>query len=137
MFFWRSTAELLGGLDSRLGAGTGLCAAEDIDFIYRGLKAGTGVLVAPDIEVLHWGKRAYGDGSASKLVSGSFLGIGAMYGMHARRGDLMAMGHQAVESSAALAYVCRQIATRRRPIGLRRTHSLLMGFAKGLLAKGA
>lgn len=83
----RAWIERLGGFDSRLGTGSPGQAAEDADLIYRLLLAGGAIRYEPDAVVLHERQTA-----AQRLASRASYGhgIGALCGLHLRRGDLAA-----------------------------------------------
>jgi GT2 family glycosyltransferase len=83
----REWIERIGGFDSRLGAGSPGKAAEDADLIYRLLGAGGAVRYEPDAVVYHERQTA-----AQRLASRASYGygIGALCGLHLRRGDAYA-----------------------------------------------
>jgi hypothetical protein len=90
MMVRRSVFSVIGPFDVRLGAGTPACSAEDLDFIYRGLKRGLVVRYSPAPHVLH----AHGRRSAAteaELSKGYLAGRGAFYAKHALRGDWNAL----------------------------------------------
>ena len=78
----------VGGFDERLGAGSHGRAAEDADLIYRLLVMGARVRYEPEAIVYH--ERL---SNARRLAtrSGYGYGVGALCGMHLRRGDLFAL----------------------------------------------
>ncbi len=76
MIIGREVFDRIGLFDVRLGAGTGLAAAEETDFVYRALKASIPVSYEPDLLVFHRHgrtKRAETD----KLMRGYMIGTGA------------------------------------------------------------
>jgi len=79
----RDTANALGGFDERLGAGSALCAGEDVDMTLRMLSAGHAVFETPAVRVTHHRFVSWSDGA--RLVGGYWRGAGAAIGKHLRR----------------------------------------------------
>lgn len=75
----------LGGFDRRLGPGTSLAAAEDIDFNYRLLKAGYRAATTPEVWVFHHQWRPQ-EGLPADMRRRSF-GQAAFCAKHLRSGD--------------------------------------------------
>ncbi len=68
----------IGAFDVKLGPGTRLVAAEDLDYLYRVVRAGHQIHYAPDILVLHNHGRSTAE-ELEKLTRGYLLGRGAFY----------------------------------------------------------
>lgn len=84
----RSAFLSVGGLDERLGPGTAMGAAEDIDLNYRLLKAGCTAVTTPDVYVLHHQWRSPQDlpGDLRRRCYGQ----AAFCAKHLRQGDRFA-----------------------------------------------
>jgi GT2 family glycosyltransferase len=87
----RSAFVAAGGFDVRLGAGTAQASGEDKDFVYRVLRRNYRVLVDADNIVTHWGARYVGDGTAARLLSGSWSSIGVTSALLLRQADPFAL----------------------------------------------
>ena len=97
-----SVFEAIGAFDVRLGAGTSVHSAEDLDFFYRCLKHGVTLRYSPLPHVHHaHGRRT--STAASELAKGYVAGRGAFYFKHALRGDRTALKHLYWEIRAPLA----------------------------------
>ncbi len=87
MAFSRKVFEGVGGFDPRLGKGTSLGSAEDLDLLYRALKKQLAIVYVPEAVVVH----AHGRASMSSLqqVNDEYAkGRGGFYWKHVVRGDL-------------------------------------------------
>lgn len=85
MILRRETFQELGGFDLRLGPGTSLLGAEDIDYNYRLLKAGKRAVSTPEIWLLHHQWRAQ-DYLPPDFFKRNF-GHAAFCAKHIRQGD--------------------------------------------------
>jgi hypothetical protein len=81
----------LGGFDRRLGAGTSQASSEDAHFVYRAVRDRRGVRIDAENVVIHWGARSVDDGAATRLLDGSWRGVGACSGILLTAGDLFAL----------------------------------------------
>lgn len=90
MAFGRAVMDRIGLFDVRLGAGTRLQAAEDIDFVCRAFINGVPVTYEPALIVHHDHGRS-GDEEAYRMMRGYSIGAGAMLVKHlfAGRTDLL------------------------------------------------
>ena len=92
----------IGPFDARLGAGTSVHSAEDLDFFYRCLKHGVTLRYSPLPQVQHAHGRRTAT-AANELAKGYVAGRGAFYFKHALRGDMTALKHLYWEIRAPLA----------------------------------
>jgi GT2 family glycosyltransferase len=76
MVFRREALQSIGGFDERLGAGTSLRSAEDVDAFFRVLEAGWKLVYEPDACVLH---DQWREGESLALRYGYGLGGGAFW----------------------------------------------------------
>ena len=79
MAFGRPVVEEIGPFDVRFGAGTALRAAEDTEFVYRGLKAGIPIIYDPSMAISHDHGRTGLDAQV-RLERGYAIGIGGLVG---------------------------------------------------------
>jgi GT2 family glycosyltransferase len=125
MSFRRRAFEEVGGFDELLGPGAHFVAMEDQEMSYRVLRAGYALLHVPDATVIHYGFRDWV--SASGLIRRTYVAIAAAYMKHARQRDPVAVLLLLQQGWLATLNVVRNVAMRRRPIGLGRLGSLLIG----------
>jgi GT2 family glycosyltransferase len=76
MVFRREALESIGSFDERLGAGTPMRSAEDVDAFFRVLEAGWTLVYEPDASVLH---DQWREGESLGLRYGYGLGSGAFW----------------------------------------------------------
>jgi glycosyltransferase involved in cell wall biosynthesis len=127
----RSTFLQLGGFDTRLGGGTSLRSSEDINLTYRVLRRGMPVLIDGTNQVVHWGARPIADGSSHNLLTGSWFGFGANYGLLAGDGDLAAVVPFLRELGSGVAGLALDVSRGRRAnFGL--VASAVNGFVTGV-----
>lgn len=87
MIIGRPVFERVGLFDVRLGAGTALRSAEDIDLLYRAFKAGVPISYDPDLVVFHHhGRTSLAE--VDKLMHDYVVGYGAFAMKHLLDGDL-------------------------------------------------
>jgi GT2 family glycosyltransferase len=82
----RAALARVGTFDPRLGAGTTVRAAEDLDLFNRLLKSGARIRYEPDVRILH----AHGRRESAQIAAlsrGYALGRGAFYAKHVLAGD--------------------------------------------------
>jgi GT2 family glycosyltransferase len=125
MAFRRSAFEAIGGFDEMLGPGAYFVAMEDQEASYRVLRAGYALLHVPDARVIHYGFRDWASGG--RLIRRTYVAIAAAYMKHLRMGDPVAGLLLLQELARAVFNVADNAARRRRPIGLGRLGSLLVG----------
>lgn len=78
MVMRREAVQTIGFFDERLGAGSPIPSAEDVDWCLRGYFAGIAVEYVPDMAIAHFhGRKTPQD--ANKLMSGYLAGTGALY----------------------------------------------------------
>jgi glycosyltransferase involved in cell wall biosynthesis len=75
-----------GLFDTRLGAGTRVGSAEDVDIFYRALKAGMKTCYSPTMRICHAHGRV-DEATVSTLKDSYVRGRGALYCKHLLRGD--------------------------------------------------
>ncbi len=126
----RSTYEQVGPFDELLGAGAPLRSAEDVDYVLRVVRQGMKVYHSAAARVVHYGFRPWA--SASGLMKGAGLGIGAMYAKQVRAGNLFAMLLLLSEWRGRVWDVLRNVLRGRRPLGANTLLYQLKGFWRGL-----
>jgi len=127
--FRRRTFMELGGFDERLGVGSALYGAEDIDLNYRLLRGGFAVGSTPHVRMLHhqWRDQA----EIPRLLYRYNLAHSAFCAKHLRRGDTRVMrlvARQLVDDGRMLASAFR----RRSPLRARAAGWRLVGTVQGL-----
>lgn len=120
----RHVLDTLGNFDERLGAGSSVGSAEDIDFFYRAVRAGMRIDYLPQCVLFH-GHGRVTHAELSQIQRHYMLGRGAFYAKHALRGD-KAIGKAFVYESISL-----MRSTRERPFS--RNSLKFLGY----LLKGA
>lgn len=128
----RNVLEQVGGFDECLGPGGRFRASVDWDVAYRALRAGFVVVQDPDDLVWHWGARAYGDGSAQRLVRNYFYGIGAGLTKYARCGDAVAAYTLLRFCAKEIRSLAANLLVRRRATGAGHVWYLLLGAVRAL-----
>lgn len=124
----REWAKRIGGFDERLGAGSPGRAAEDADILYRLLVAGAHVRYEPGAIVYH--ERLSNERRlATRAAYGH--GIGAVCGLHLRRGDLFALPMMGSWTRTVARQLWRATAARDRS-GLVQGWLSVRGTAAGL-----
>ncbi|MEA2312351.1 MAG: hypothetical protein QOE28_2319 [Solirubrobacteraceae bacterium] len=130
MVIRRTAFRELGGFDERLGPGSPLFGAEDIDLNYRLLRSGRTVASTPAVRMVHHQWRD--DTALPRLMYGYNLGHSAFCAKHLRQGDLGALrlvARQALDDVRMLASAIRRRSwLRARVAGWR-----ARGTARGLL----
>ena len=77
MFLRRSTLEMIGRFDERLGPGTACRASEDTDYFYRAYLKGVRLEIVPDMVISHFhGRKAESD--RTRLLVNYSFGNGAL-----------------------------------------------------------
>jgi hypothetical protein len=117
----------LGGFDPALGPGGAFKAAggEDSDMLVRAVAAGYKVLDADHPPVLHLGLRSAEE--ARDLVPSYAFGIGAAYAKHLRLGTRPGKALLVQWSWRYVWGAVKNLALRRRPLGLNFLKQLLLG----------
>jgi glycosyltransferase involved in cell wall biosynthesis len=126
----RSTSARVGPFDELLGAGAPLKSAEDVDYVLRATRRGIGVYHCAAARVVHYGFRPWS--SASSLMKGAGLGIGAMYAKQVRAGHLFAALLLLSELGGRAWDVLRNALRGQRPLGANTLLYELKGFWRGL-----
>jgi glycosyltransferase involved in cell wall biosynthesis len=126
----RSTYEQVGPFDALLGAGAPLKSAEEVDYVLRVVRRGIGVYHCAAARVVHYGFRPWA--SASGLMKGAGLGIGAMYAKQVRAGNLFATLLLLSELRGRAWDVLRNALRGRRPLGANTLLYELKGLWRGL-----
>ncbi len=129
MAFRREVIENVGGFDADFGAGAPLVSAEDIEFIFRGIRKHQKLVYCPDLLVTHDHGRRTQD-QADALMKSYLVGRGAMYAKHILRGDfqMMRLAGRELRQNAGAAVV--DLVHLRLPRKQARTLRLLgSGFA--------
>jgi len=121
-------ARAIGGFDEWLGAGGHFPSCEDGDFAYRMLANGWSLHHVPEAIVLHYGLRDWDAGS--RLTRQTYLAVGAAYFKYVRCGDLVGALLLGQQLSMAGANVAANAVRLRRPLGLGRLASLVLGMRK-------
>jgi len=119
----------LGGFDEQLGVGAVFRAAEDLDMAYRVGRAGYRIVQPSAPSVIHYGGR--GGRSASQLVRGYLLGVGAMYAKHLRCGDLFIVRLMSRDLAHYSAAIARRLLHRKSPWGVGKVLFMLKGAQQG------
>lgn len=126
----RSAWERIGPFDELLGAGAPLKSAEDVDYVLRARRQGIGVYHAARARVVHYGFRPWS--SASALMKGASLGIGAMYSKQVRSGNWFALLLLLSDLRGRSWDVLRNGVSGRRPLGANALIYQVKGFWRGL-----
>lgn len=125
----RSAWECIGPFDEMLGAGAPLKSAEDVDYVIRATRKGIGIYHSSQARVIHYGFRPWS--SASALMKGASLGIGAMYVKQVRAGNLLALLLALNDLRGRFWDVARNALRRRRPLGANALLYQIKGFKQG------
>ena len=134
----RSTFGALGGFDERLGAGSRLRGAEDIDFNYRLLRAGHRAVTTPRVWAVHHQWRT--PSALPRLFYGYILCHSAFCAQNLLGGDRYAARlfvSQVGDDARMLGSALRRRSTLRARIGLWRTIGTWHGLALGWRAFSA
>ena len=128
----RATFRSLGGFDSRLGPGSPLYGAEDIDLNYRLLRGGRVVASTPKVRVTHhqWRERD----ALPRLMYGYNLGHSAFCAKHLRRGDLGVLrlvARQLLDDGRMLGSAVRRRSWLRARVAAWRFVGTLRGLVEG------
>lgn len=126
----RSAWERIGPFDELLGAGAPLKSAEDVDYALRAQRQGIGIYHAARARVVHYGFRPWS--SASALMKGASLGIGAMYAKQVRSGNWFALLLLLSDLRGRSWDVLRNGVSGRRPLGANALIYQVKGFWRGL-----
>jgi len=122
------------GFEQTLGPGGIYRSGGDWEISYRALRSGFAVIQDPKLCVTHFGARTYENGEVRLLIANNYFGIGAGYGIHAKRGDVVAAGSVVLEAGYTMATMAANLVRARPPLGFRRFYSLVFGFCTALLA---
>jgi glycosyltransferase involved in cell wall biosynthesis len=128
----RDTFLAIGGYDARLGPGTPLYGAEDMDLNYRLLRGGHRVASTPALRMVHhqWRDPA----TIPRLMYGYNLGHSAFCAKHLRAGDrgpLRLIARQAVDDARMLGSAVRRRSWLRARVAAYRTAGTWVGLARG------
>jgi hypothetical protein len=128
----RSCVEKLGGFDNFLGAGGMFPSADDRDIAIRALLCGYQVYETARVAVEHFGFRTWEQGK--QLARRDFVGIGAAYAkpLKCGRWDFLEVAIFDFLNEALLPPL-RDVLKLRRPRGLARISSFILGFYHGLV----
>jgi glycosyltransferase involved in cell wall biosynthesis len=132
MILRRSTFLDLGGFDPRLGPGSPLLGAEDIDLNYRLLKAGYSAVSTPAIHVVH--NQPRDQEVLPRYYFGKNKGQAAFCVKHAREGDRNAwrvLRQQMGADVRMLASAVRRRSWLRARIAGRRAAGTIAGLVRG------
>lgn len=132
MFVRRRVFERLVGFDECLGPGSCFRSGDDVDLTYRALRAGFTVLQDPDNSVVHWGRRAYADGSAQRLLRNNYYGAGARLMKQLRCGDSVAAYALLQLALRDTVHLAGNLIRLRRQAGAARLLYLALGVVRGL-----
>jgi GT2 family glycosyltransferase len=127
----------LGGFDVRLGPGSRLRGAEDMDFAYRLLTSGYRVASSPSFAIVHEQWREPGD--LPRLFYGYNLGGAAFCAKHLRAGDpraLRFLAEQVAGDARMAASALRRRSTVRARVAAGRTAGTWSGLVLGLRELG-
>jgi glycosyltransferase involved in cell wall biosynthesis len=113
MAFRRSVMATIGMFDPDFGAGSSLYAAEDADFVFRGLKVGLRAMYSPDILVLHDHGRQT-EKERAKMEKAYVTARGAFYMKHMIRGDPQAMRLAVWEVRSLVKQILRTLIAHKR-----------------------
>jgi len=114
MAFRRRVISRVGMFDPEFGPGSSLLAAEDSDFVYRGLKAGFKSIYDPDVLAFHdHGRRT--ELERTETQRAYITARGAFYLKNILQGDPQAMRLALWESVPLVKQVFRRLAARRAP----------------------
>ena len=108
-------------------------AAEDCDYSYRLLRAGVHIRYEPGPTVTHADWR-HGD-ELDRTYTRYAFSIGALYGMHIRRGDRYMLKRAAYDLARTPWFILRGIVTghdRLRMVGMKYARHLIPGILEGL-----
>jgi len=121
--------ERVSGFDSQLGAGTSLCAGEELDFSLRVMALGYWISNEPRFQVFHHGSRSHEELAA--LARGYWQGTGAALFKNLRAGRLEVGLYLA--QLALRFFVGRSAHNHGLPVSrLLRLQAFLQGAAKGM-----
>lgn len=126
----RAAWERVGPFDELLGAGAPLKSAEDVDYVLRAVRQGISVYHTARARVVHYGFRPWS--SASALMKGASLGIGAMYAKQVRAGNGFALLLLLSDLGGRAWDVLRNGVRGRRPLGANALLYQLKGLWRGL-----
>ena len=115
----------VGGFDEMLGYGSHFPSMEDQDLTYRMLSAGFSLVHVPEASVVHNGPHDWG--SSGPFIRSTYVAIGAAYTKHVRFGDWVGVLLLLNEVRLAMANLGANLMRGRRPFGLGRLGSLLVG----------
>jgi glycosyltransferase involved in cell wall biosynthesis len=133
----RSVFLAAGGFDPRLGPGTRLCGAEDMDLGYRFLKAGRRVASTPAFSIVHEQWRAPEE--LPRLFYGYNVGGAAFCAKHLRAGDLRALRFFLVQvggDAKMFASAVKRRSLLRARVAAARTAGTWNGLVRGLRELG-
>ncbi len=125
----RAVWERIGPFDEVLGAGALLKSGEDVDYVIRAVRQRIGVYHCSQARVVHYGFRPWA--SASALMKGASLGIGAMYAKQVRTGNLFALLLTLNDLRGRAWDVTRNLLRGRRPLGANALLYQMKGFGRG------
>jgi glycosyltransferase involved in cell wall biosynthesis len=110
----RTTVDLVGEFDVRLGAGTRARSGEDTDFIYRVFRHGLKAVYVPEVVVQHnHGRRT--DEQVRRLRRGYAVGRGALFCKYLLRGDRGTAARAYAELNWHVREAARELRARRFP----------------------
>lgn len=132
MFVRRRVFERLRSFDECLGPGSRFRGGNDVDLAHRALRAGFTVLQDPDNSVVHWGRRAYADGSAQRLLRNNYYGAGARLMKQLRCGDSVAAYALLRDAAGETVRLISNVILRRRATGVGRLFYLVLDALRGL-----
>jgi len=132
MFIRSSLIESVGTFDPWLGAGTGLGAAEDTDYVYRVLRSNRKILYSPSIVVYHDHDRTNSQ-DVQRIERNYARGRGAFYCKHILKGDIFAAKAFYWELRSLTSVFHEKKEKRRK--ALRNLSGLFHGFATRVLTE--
>lgn len=116
MAFRRNVFDTMGFFDTKLGAGTQVGSAEDIDMFYRAIKAGMKTCYSPTMRIRHAHSRV-DEATVSTLKDSYVRGRGALYCKHVLRGDRMMLKYAVDEIRSLLRSLVAQRTASTYPSG--------------------
>ncbi len=125
----RAAWERIGPFDELLGAGALLQSGEDVDYVIRAVRRKIGIYHCARARVVHYGFRPWA--SASALMKGASLSIGAMYAKQVRTGSLFALLLALNDLRGRAWDVTRNLLRGRRPLGANALLYQMKGFGRG------
>lgn len=134
MIVRREACDRVGGFDERLGPGSRLFCADELDFNYRLLKQGHRVVSTPALSVVHH-RRSWQ--SADELFRQSYrysIGNAAFMTKYLRRGDLFAaymLLRQAASDAKMLVQGLRGRSRLHARVAIHRARGTVAGIVKG------